>query len=65
MIRLEMKNDIMILIEMLQKYQPYNHAKLIIMSILLVKKYYRPIKDKYQCKLNLLILPKEKLSKSK
>ena len=37
MIKLEMKNCSMILIEKLQKYLPYHQAKLISMSILQVK----------------------------
>ena len=37
---------IMILIEKLQKYQPYHRAKLTSMNILLVKKYYLQMKDK-------------------
>ena len=36
----------MILIEKLQKYQPYHQAKLISMNILQVKKYYHLIKNK-------------------
>ena len=46
MIGLEMKNYNMILIERLQKNQPYDQAKLIRMSILLVNKYYHLIKSK-------------------
>ena len=46
MIRLEMKDYSMILIKKLQKYQPYYQANLISVSILLVKKYYHPIKKK-------------------
>ena len=46
MIRLEMKDYSMILIEKLQKYQPYYQANLISVSILLVKKYYHLIKKK-------------------
>ena len=44
MIRLETKNYNMILTEKQPKYQL---AKLIDMNILLVKKYYRPINNKY------------------
>ena len=40
MIRLKMKNYNTILIERLQKHQPYHQTKLIIMYILQVKKYY-------------------------
>ena len=46
MIRLKMKEYNTILIEKLQKYQPYHHAKLISMNILQVKKYYLLIKNK-------------------
>ena len=42
---LEMKKYNMILIEQ-PKYQPYHHAKLISMNILLVKKYYHLITNK-------------------
>ena len=35
----------MILIEKLQKYQPYHQAKLTSMNILQVKKYYLQIKN--------------------
>ena len=38
MIRLEIKNYNMTLIEKLQKYQPYHDVKFIRMNILLVKK---------------------------
>ena len=38
------------------KYQPYLRAKLTSTNILLVKKYYHLIKDKYYNKLNLLII---------
>ena len=48
----------MILIEKLKKYQPCHHAKLISMGILLVKKYYHLIKDKYQNKLTYSFLGK-------
>ena len=44
--RLKMKNFNMILIEKLQKYQPYHQAKLISMNISQVKKYYLLIKNK-------------------
>ena len=40
------KNYSMILIEKLQKYQPYHQAKLISMNILQVKKYYLLIINK-------------------
>ena len=40
------KNYGMILIEKLQKYQPYHQAKLISMNILQVKKYYLLIINK-------------------
>ena len=40
MIRLKMKRYNMILIDKLQKYQPYHQAKLISMNMLQVKKYY-------------------------
>ena len=43
--RLEMKNYNMILIEKLQKFQPYQ-AKLTSMNMLQVKKYYLLIKNK-------------------
>ena len=46
MIRLEIKNYNMILIEKQLKYQVYNQAKLINMNILLVKKYYDLINQK-------------------
>ena len=46
MIKLEMKNYRMMLIEKLQKYQPYHQAKLISMNILQTKKYYLVIKNK-------------------
>ena len=46
MIRLKMKNYNTILIERLQKHQPYHQTKLIIMYILQVKKYYFLIKNK-------------------
>ena len=46
MIRLEMKSYNMILIEKLQKYHPDHQAKLVNMSILLVKRYYHLIKNK-------------------
>ena len=39
MIRLEMKNYNMLLIQKLQKYQPYDQAKFISMNTLLVKKH--------------------------
>ena len=68
MIRLEMKDYSMILIEKLQKYQPYYQANLISVSILLVKKYYHLIKKKKKekkNKLSLRILLLEKLLKHK
>ena len=40
MIILKMKRYNMILIDKLQKYQPYHQAKLISMNMLQVKKYY-------------------------
>ena len=40
MIRLKIKRYNMILIDKLQKYQPYHQAKLISMNMLQVKKYY-------------------------
>ena len=46
MIGLKMKNYSMILVEKLQKYQPYNQAKLISMNILQVNKYCLLIKNK-------------------
>ena len=42
----EMKNYSMILIEKLQKYQPYHQTKLISINILQVKKYCLLIKNK-------------------
>ena len=45
MVKLEMKNYNMILIEK-QPYQPYHQEKLINMNILLVKKHYRLINNK-------------------
>ena len=56
MIRLEMKNNNMILIEKQQKYQVDNQMKLINMNILQVKKYCLLIKDKQQNNLRLNIL---------
>ena len=46
MTRLRMKNYKMIVIEKMQKYQPYYQAKLTSMNMLLVKKYYFLIKNK-------------------
>ena len=46
MIRLEMKNFNMILIEKLPEYRPYHQAKLISMNILPARKCYHLIKDK-------------------
>ena len=65
MIRLKMKNYNTILIERLQKHQPYHQTKLIIMYILQVKKYYFLIKNKLQNELNLLIPLYGKLLKNK
>ena len=45
MIRLDMKNYNMTLIESQPKYEPYHQAKLTSMIILLVKKYYRQINN--------------------
>ena len=44
MIKLEMKNYNMILIEKLQKYQLYHLEKLLNKNIIRAKKYYHPIK---------------------
>ena len=46
MIRLEMKNYSMILMEKQPKYQLYHQVKCINMNILLVKIYYRQINNK-------------------
>ena len=46
MIRSKIKNYNIILIEKLQKYQPYHQAKLISMNMLQVNKYYFQIKNK-------------------
>ena len=46
MIRLEMQNYDMMLIEKQLKYQSYHLAKFINMNILLVKKYYHRINSK-------------------
>ena len=46
MIKLEMKNYKMVLIEKIQKYQPYHEAKLKSTDILQMKKYYVLIKNK-------------------
>ena len=46
MIKLEVKNYSMVLIDKLQKYQPYHQAKCISKNILQVKKYWLPIKNK-------------------
>ena len=46
MIRLEMKNFNMILIEKQQKYRHYHQVKLIDMNILQLKKYHLSIKVK-------------------
>ena len=43
---IEMKNCNTILIEKLQKYQPYHQAKLKSVNILRVKKYYLLMKNK-------------------
>ena len=56
MIRLEMKNYNMILIEKQQKYQIDHQMKLINMTILQVKKYCLLIKDKQQNNPRLNIL---------
>ena len=45
MIRFEMKNGNMILIEKQQKYQHYRREKIINMNILQMKKYYLLIKE--------------------
>ena len=45
MIRLEIKNDDMILTEKQQKYQHCHLEKLINMNVLQVKKYYLLIKE--------------------
>ena len=55
----------MILREKQQKYQQYHLEKLKNMNILQVKKYYLPIKEEGQNKLNLLILLQKKLWKNK
>ena len=46
----------MILMENLEKYQPYHQEKLINMIILLAKKYYHLIKNREQNQLYLFIL---------
>ena len=46
MIRLEMENYNMILIEKLPKYQLYSQTKLVSINILQEKKYYHLIKNK-------------------
>ena len=43
-------------IKMLQKYQVYHQVKLIIMNILLVKRYCHLINSKFLKKLSLIIL---------
>ena len=65
MIKLEIQNYNMILIEKLQKYRLYHQVNLKSMNILHVKKYYLPIKNKKQNKLNLLIHLWEKPLKNK
>ena len=49
----------------LQKYQLYHPVKSISTSILPVRKYCHLINSKYLSKLDLLILPREKLLKNK
>ena len=49
-----MKNFNIMLMGKLQKYEPYDQAKLINMNILHVKKFYLLIKNKQQNKLNPL-----------
>ena len=55
MIRLEMKNSNMILIDNQQKYQHYHLEKLVNMDILQVKHYYLLIKEEWNIKLSLLL----------
>ena len=47
MIRLEMKNNNMILTEQQQKYQHYHLEKLMKLNVLQVKKYYHLNKEEY------------------
>ena len=47
------------------KISAFSSGKIDIMNILLVKKYHHPINNKYLNRLNLLILPWEKLLRSK
>ena len=61
MIRLEMKNYNMVLIERQQKYQHYHQVKLLNINILQKNKYYLPIKAELQNYLSLVILFWEKL----
>ena len=56
MIRLEIKNNNMIVTEKQPKYQLYYETKLVNMNILQEKKQYHQIKNKYKNELNLLIL---------
>ena len=65
MIRLEMKNDNMLLTEKQQKNHDYYLEKMINMNILPVKKYCPLIKNEEYSKVMLHILHKEKLLKNK
>ena len=65
MIKLEIKNVNMTLIEKQQKYQLYHRVKFINMNILLVKIYYLPINNKQLNMQNFIILLWEKLLKNK
>ena len=56
MIRLEIKNNNMIVTEKQPKYQLYYETELVNMNILQEKKQYHQIKNKYKNELNLLIL---------
>ena len=56
MIRLEMKNYNMILIEKLERYQHYYQVELINMNILQVKKYYLLIKKEVRGQAKFIIL---------
>ena len=60
MITLKMNNFNMILIEKLEKYQPYHHAKQVNMNILQVNNYCLLLPNKY-C---LLIIEKTKFTYS-
>ena len=53
-----MKKLDMILIQKLQKYQPYSRERLIITNILKVKKYYLLIKKKKKTKFTYFLLGK-------